>query len=321
MRRIPREDICRASAASRTCAGPRRLPVCGSMSGSTRAMRSRPSTIRCWARSSPGANRAPQRSIGCGGAWTTSKSSGVTTNRALLSSVLADEEFRRGGGGDRFSRACAASSCSFGEPRPPTVDAVLAGAVVRHAATRTAMRCGRTRRGWRLAAPAAQRRGRSRSVSVAIELAAPIDTSRACAGREYRAAGHRARRGNRWRWNVDGQVQRLRVVEARSGAAPVSRRAPRGRCVCDAHRGCPAGQRGAAEQGSLLTPLPGTIVAVHVAAGQHVARGAPLVTVEAMKMEHTLTAPYDGIVTRIAFGVAERVAAGAILVELAPLEA
>ena len=48
-------------------------------------------------------------------------------------------------------------------------------------------------------------------------------------------------------------------------------------------------------------------------------RGAPLVTVEAMKMEHTLTAPYEGTVVRIAFGLAERVAAGAILVELAPL--
>jgi biotin carboxyl carrier protein len=38
-----------------------------------------------------------------------------------------------------------------------------------------------------------------------------------------------------------------------------------------------------------------------------------------MKMEHTLTAPYAGTVARIAFGLAERVAAGAILVELAPL--
>jgi biotin carboxyl carrier protein len=75
----------------------------------------------------------------------------------------------------------------------------------------------------------------------------------------------------------------------------------------------------AAEEGSLLTPLPGTVVAVHVAVGQRVARGAPLVTVEAMKMEHTLTAPHEGIVARVAFGVAERVAAGAILVELAPL--
>jgi acetyl/propionyl-CoA carboxylase alpha subunit len=76
-----------------------------------------------------------------------------------------------------------------------------------------------------------------------------------------------------------------------------------------------------AEEGSLLTPLPGTLVAVHVATGQHVARGAPLVTVEAMKMEHTLTAPYEGIVTRVAFGVAERVPAGAVLVELSPLVA
>ena len=56
---------------------------------------------------------------------------------------------------------------------------------------------------------------------------------------------------------------------------------------------------GTAEQGSLLTPLPGTVVAVHVAAGQQVARGAPLITVEAMKMEHTLTAPYDGVVSRL----------------------
>jgi biotin carboxyl carrier protein len=75
------------------------------------------------------------------------------------------------------------------------------------------------------------------------------------------------------------------------------------------------------EEGSLLTPLPGTIVAIHVAAGQRVARGAPLGTVEAMKMEHTLTAPYDGIVSRLAFGLTERVAAGAVLVELSPLEA
>jgi biotin carboxyl carrier protein len=69
----------------------------------------------------------------------------------------------------------------------------------------------------------------------------------------------------------------------------------------------------------LLTPLPGTIVAVHVANGQKVARGAPLVTVEAMKMEHTLTAPYDGVVSRIAFALADRVQAGAVLVELKPL--
>jgi biotin carboxyl carrier protein len=38
-----------------------------------------------------------------------------------------------------------------------------------------------------------------------------------------------------------------------------------------------------------------------------------------MKMEHTLTAPYDGVVSKVAFGVSDRVQAGAVLVELAPL--
>jgi acetyl/propionyl-CoA carboxylase alpha subunit len=75
---------------------------------------------------------------------------------------------------------------------------------------------------------------------------------------------------------------------------------------------------GGTEQGSLLTPLPGTIVAVHVSMGQQVTRGAALMTVEAMKMEHTLTAPYDGAVSRIAFGLGDRVQAGAVLVELSP---
>jgi 3-methylcrotonyl-CoA carboxylase alpha subunit len=60
-------------------------------------------------------------------------------------------------------------------------------------------------------------------------------------------------------------------------------------------------------------------VAVHVAAGQKVARGAPLVTVEAMKMEHTLTAPEAGVVARLAFGLGDRVQAGAVLVELTAL--
>jgi 3-methylcrotonyl-CoA carboxylase alpha subunit len=55
---------------------------------------------------------------------------------------------------------------------------------------------------------------------------------------------------------------------------------------------------------------------VHVALGDHVQKGAALVTVEAMKMEHTLTAPYAGQVAKLAFKVSERVAAGAVLVEL-----
>jgi biotin carboxyl carrier protein len=65
-----------------------------------------------------------------------------------------------------------------------------------------------------------------------------------------------------------------------------------------------------------MTPLPGTVVAVHVHVGETVQRGALLVTVEAMKMEHTLTAPHSGVVRRIPAVVAQRVTAGEILVEL-----
>ena len=58
------------------------------------------------------------------------------------------------------------------------------------------------------------------------------------------------------------------------------------------------------------------MVAVHVTAGEVVKRGAALVTVEAMKMEHTLTAPRDGTVVRVAYAVSERVSEGAVLIEL-----
>ena len=55
--------------------------------------------------------------------------------------------------------------------------------------------------------------------------------------------------------------------------------------------------RGADEQltdAEILSPMPGSVIAVHVAPGAEVAAGAPVVVVEAMKMEHTLTAPVAG---------------------------
>jgi acetyl-CoA/propionyl-CoA carboxylase biotin carboxyl carrier protein len=45
--------------------------------------------------------------------------------------------------------------------------------------------------------------------------------------------------------------------------------------------------------------MPGTVVAVHVNVGQAVSAGQPVLVVEAMKMEHTVTAPLDGTVTEL----------------------
>ncbi|QBJ95566.1 acetyl/propionyl/methylcrotonyl-CoA carboxylase subunit alpha [Rhodococcus sp. ABRD24] len=51
-----------------------------------------------------------------------------------------------------------------------------------------------------------------------------------------------------------------------------------------------------AGEAELASPMPGTVIAVHVASGDDVAAGTAVVVVEAMKMEHTLTAPVDGTV-------------------------
>jgi 3-methylcrotonyl-CoA carboxylase alpha subunit len=77
-----------------------------------------------------------------------------------------------------------------------------------------------------------------------------------------------------------------------------------------------AGERDGADAG-LVAPMPGKVIAVHVAAGSRVAKGAPLLVMEAMKMEHTIVAPADGTVEAVLFGAGDQVAEGAPLVSFA----
>jgi acetyl-CoA/propionyl-CoA carboxylase biotin carboxyl carrier protein len=69
--------------------------------------------------------------------------------------------------------------------------------------------------------------------------------------------------------------------------------------------------------------MPGTVIAVDVAAGDAVAAGQRLVVVEAMKMEHAVTAPVDGVVKDVLVSIGARVALDALLavVESAAAEA
>jgi len=75
-----------------------------------------------------------------------------------------------------------------------------------------------------------------------------------------------------------------------------------------------------AARGGLTTPLPGIVVAVAVQPGQAVKAGEVLMVIEAMKMEHTITAPHDGTVQAIHFARGERVAEGSELLEIAPAD-
>jgi len=72
-----------------------------------------------------------------------------------------------------------------------------------------------------------------------------------------------------------------------------------------------------AATGGLTTPLPGVVVTVPVVVGQEVAAGDVLMVIEAMKMEHTINAPYAGTVAAIHFARGQRVPEGSALLELA----
>jgi len=65
--------------------------------------------------------------------------------------------------------------------------------------------------------------------------------------------------------------------------------------------------------GGLAAPMPGKIIAVLVEAGAKVEKGAPLLILEAMKMEHTIKAPAGGTVRELLYGVGEQVEEGAEL--------
>ena len=72
----------------------------------------------------------------------------------------------------------------------------------------------------------------------------------------------------------------------------------------------------AAASGGPVCPLPGTVIAVHVADGDLVEEGELLMVVEAMKMEHKITAAAAATVSEVRFGVGDRVDAGDLLVAL-----
>ncbi|PWU44073.1 acety-l/propionyl-CoA carboxylase subunit alpha [Micromonospora globispora] len=72
--------------------------------------------------------------------------------------------------------------------------------------------------------------------------------------------------------------------------------------------------------GSLLAPLPGAVTRVHVEVGQRVAAGELLLTLEAMKLEHPVLAPTDGVVAELPVPAGGQVDTGAVLAVVNPQE-
>ncbi len=65
--------------------------------------------------------------------------------------------------------------------------------------------------------------------------------------------------------------------------------------------------------GSLVAPMPGSIVRVAVAVGDRVVAGQPVLWLEAMKMQHQISAPSDGVVSELPVAAGDQIDVGAVL--------
>ncbi|ODU10962.1 MAG: acetyl/propionyl-CoA carboxylase subuit alpha, partial [Pseudonocardia sp. SCN 72-51] len=235
---------------------------------------------------------------------------GVTTNRDLLVGILREEEFLAGG-----------TDTGYLTRHDPAALGAPAGGVARHAAAAA------------LAAQATNRAG-------ARVLATFPSGWRNVGGEPQRAAytvgdtevavAYRYRRG----------VLDVRVDDAALGEVVVASATPDlvvlevdgvrrrytvtradGVSYVDGPDGSVAlvevprfaDPNAAAAAGSLLAPMPGGVVRVLAEAGASVTAGQPLVVLEAMKMEHTVAAPVDGIVSEIHVAQGDQVDTGQVL--------
>ena len=83
-------------------------------------------------------------------------------------------------------------------------------------------------------------------------------------------------------------------------------------------RGSRGSGAAAAGDGAILAPMPGKVIALDVAEGDSVTAGQRLMVLEAMKMEHSLTAPFDGTVTQLSASEGGQVQVEAVLCVVEP---
>jgi propionyl-CoA carboxylase alpha chain len=246
---------------------------------------------------------------------------GVVTNRDFLVATLRHPEFLAGHTTTGFIEATGVPLAR--QPAPAELRlAVVAAALAAQAANRAASPVLRSLPGgWRNSVlPPERARFRYRDTALDVSYRQQRDGSFrvevAGPGEESAQLTVRAEAGDGG-WitlSDDRRAHRLHVL--RHGTQ-VWVQGPDGDVALTAVPRFPEAEREAVA-GSLAAPMPGTVLAVHVAPGDQVDAGQLLLIVEAMKMEHRITAPGAGTVAELPARRGSQVAAGDILVVIDP---
>ena len=118
-----------------------------------------------------------------------------------------------------------------------------------------------------------------------------------------------------YRITVNGTAYDVVVEEVANGAAPAPVAAPVAKPVAAAP--APAKKAATAAGGTkIVSPMPGKILDVKVAAGATVTRGQVVAILEAMKMENEIVAPEDGVIADVCVSAGAAVEAGDVLASM-----
>jgi acetyl-CoA/propionyl-CoA carboxylase biotin carboxyl carrier protein len=212
---------------------------------------------------------------------------GVDTNIGFLRALLADAAVQAGD----LDTGLIDRMPPFSDPAPSALALEAAASAAEAAPDSSAASASplwRSRSGWRLGAATRPAR---------LHLQDDGGSIHAISAAGGGSAVVRADKDGALWVHADGAAHRLR---------PVSRRDALERRLADE-----AGPAAAAHP-DLRAPMPGAVVAVHVSDGARVQAGERIVTIEAMKMEHPVTAPHDGVAS-VAVAVGEQVRRDQIL--------
>jgi propionyl-CoA carboxylase alpha chain len=238
---------------------------------------------------------------------------GVITNRDLLAAILREPEFLAGGTDTGYLTRHNPAELAAPDPAVTAVHALVAALAAQAARRAAAPVLATLPSGWRNVRSAGQHasyEAGGRRLDIAYRLDRPTGVHATVDGEPLgdRITAY-AITPDGADLDIDGVRRRYAVHQV--GAEVYVDGGGASTALTEVPRFPLPGTAGHA--GSLIAPTPGMVVRVLAAEGDQVTAGQPLVVLESMKMEHTVTAPVDGTVTALRVAAGEQVATGQII--------